>query len=136
MLKQTLYESSNHEQDWCEVCHQKFDVEDLYTVQFNSCSEHICLDCYKKEIVRNAIEQTNGRFFSVSFIKKDGTERKMLARTGCKVGINGNGYFLKEETKANVIRIYDIIKKAWRTITFENVFEFKCGNVGNFNLDN
>ena len=40
---------------------------------------------------REQILATNGKFFSVSFIKKDGSERKMTARLGVKKDIKGVG---------------------------------------------
>ena len=33
-------------------------------------------------IISTAIANSNGRFFSVSFIKKDGSLRKLVGRTG------------------------------------------------------
>ena len=41
--------------------------------------------------MKEKILQTNGRFFSVSFVKKDGTERRMIARQGVKNNIKGIG---------------------------------------------
>lgn len=35
----------------------------------------------KIQTIKAAIEQTDGRFFTVTFIKKDGTERTMNCRT-------------------------------------------------------
>jgi len=35
----------------------------------------------------NLIRSTKGGFFGVEFIKKDGSRRKMLARTGVKKGV-------------------------------------------------
>ena len=37
------------------------------------------------------IENTRGKFFTVTFVKKDGTLRRMTARTGVKKGVNGKG---------------------------------------------
>ena len=37
------------------------------------------------------INNTAGKFFTVTFIKKDGTIRKATARTGVKKGVKGTG---------------------------------------------
>ena len=37
------------------------------------------------------INNTNGKFFSITFVKKDGTIRKATARTGVRKGVKGVG---------------------------------------------
>lgn len=37
------------------------------------------------------INKTNGKFFGITFIKKDGTIRKATARIGVKKGVKGVG---------------------------------------------
>jgi len=37
------------------------------------------------------IDRTNGKFFTIKFIKKDGTLRKMTCRTGVSKGVTGKG---------------------------------------------
>ena len=39
--------------------------------------------------ITDMIKSTKGKFFSVTFIKKDGSVRKMTARLGVRKGING-----------------------------------------------
>jgi len=65
---------------------------------------------YQTEYYRDLIESTNGKFFSVQFIKKDGTVRNMVARTGVTVG---------------VIRIWDVQKKAFRSIPLNRINHIK-----------
>ena len=73
---------------------------------------------------KNLIKSTNGRFFRVTFIKADGTIRKMIARIGCKIGVKGTGHALKVD---NIVRVFDIIKREWRSIPLDRLIDFKCG---------
>jgi hypothetical protein len=73
---------------------------------------------------REQILATNGRFFSVSFIKKDGSERKMTARLGVKKDIKGVGLKFNP-TERNLIVVFDIHKKAYRMINLSTIFKFK-----------
>ena len=73
---------------------------------------------------RDQILATNGKFFSVSFIKKDGTERKMTARLGVKKDIKGVGLKFNP-TERNLIVVFDIHKKAYRMINLSTIFKFK-----------
>ena len=74
--------------------------------------------------MREQILATNGKFFSVSFVKKDGTERKMTARLGVKKDIKGVGLNFNP-TERNLIVVFDIHKKAYRMINLSTIFKFK-----------
>lgn len=74
--------------------------------------------------MRDKILATNGRFFSVSFIKKDGTTRKMTARLGVKKDIKGVGLKFNP-TERNLIVVFDIHKKAYRMINLSTILTFK-----------
>ena len=74
--------------------------------------------------MKDKILATNGRFFSVSFIKKDGTKRKMTARLGVKKDIKGVGLKFNP-TERNLIVVFDIHKKAYRMINLSTIFKFK-----------
>jgi hypothetical protein len=73
---------------------------------------------------REQIIATNGKFFSVSFIKKDGTERKMTARLGVKKDIKGVGLKFNPSER-NLIVVFDIHKKAYRMINLSTILTFK-----------
>ncbi len=74
--------------------------------------------------MKEQILATNGKFFSVSFIKKDGTTRKMTARLGVKKDIKGVGLKFNPSEK-NLIVVFDIHKKAYRMINLSTIFKFK-----------
>lgn len=70
------------------------------------------------------IKKTNGKIFSVTFIKKDGTIRKMNARLGVKKDIKGVGLKFNPSEK-NLIVVFDMQKKAYRMINLQTIIQFK-----------
>ena len=90
----------------------------------------------KINVARNIIENTNGLWFSVEFVKKDGSLRKMTCKTGVRnwVDSNGNQRTLAggKNTKAayvNYVNVYDTVAKDYRTINTETLKAFKCGDL-------
>ena len=78
-------------------------------------------------LLKSMIKNTNGKFFTCFFVKKDGTLRKMTARVGVKKGLANTG-FIREE-KDNLVWVYDITAKGYRTINLDTLKSFKCGDV-------
>ena len=74
--------------------------------------------------MKEQILATNGRFFSVSFIKKDGSERRMTARLGVKKNIKGVGLKFNPSDH-NLMVVYDVHKRAYRMINLSTIFKFK-----------
>lgn len=65
----------------------------------------------------------NGKIASVTFIKRtDGSKRRMVCRTGVRVGLTGEGAVYDPEPK-NLLLVYDMQKKGYRMIPAENVLE-------------
>lgn len=75
--------------------------------------------------LKTAIKKTNGLIFCVKFVKKDGTVRSMIARTGVKKGVKGTGKPLAEDS--TVLRIFDMQKKEFRSFDCARVLYVKCG---------
>ena len=67
---------------------------------------------------------TKGRIFSVTFIKKDGTERRMVCRTGVQKGVKGVGLKFDPSSK-NLMVVFDMQKKAFRMINLSTLLSFK-----------
>ena len=76
--------------------------------------------------MKQKIESTRGKFFTVNFVKKDGSVRKMLARTGVKKGLVGAGRV--RPLANNLVCVWDVQSKGYRTINCDSVLDFKCGN--------
>lgn len=68
------------------------------------------------------VAASNGRFVSVTFIKKDGTERSMLCRLGVTKHLKGG------ESKLNAdqyLTVFDVQKEAYRAINKETILSVK-----------
>ena len=70
------------------------------------------------------IKSTKGRFFSCTFIKKDGSKRKIVARVGCHIGVKGTS---NRKQKDRLITVYEPKVKGYRTINLETLLTFNCG---------
>jgi len=68
---------------------------------------------------KELIHQTNGRIFSSTFIKKDGTHRLMTARLKVSKGLKEDAKPRPyEPSKYNLVCVYDMTKQAYRMINF------------------
>ena len=70
----------------------------------------------------------SGKIFSVTFIKKDGSKRKMLARKGVRKNLTGKGMKYKPLGKG-LLPVFDMQKKAYRIINLMTVLEWKANGV-------
>lgn len=64
------------------------------------------------------IDASNGRIFQVCFIKKDGTERRMVARLGVTKYLKGGNATLDRN---QYIIAFDMVKKAYRAINRDTI---------------
>ena len=78
-------------------------------------------------LLKSMIKNTNGKFFTCFFVKKDGTLRKMTARVGVKKGLANNG-FVREE-KENLVCVYDMVAHDFRFINLSTLKSLKCGKI-------
>ena len=63
------------------------------------------------------------KFFTVVFRKKDGTLRKMNCRLGVTKHLKGG---TKGYDKSNLVTVYDIVKKGYRTVNLDTLEEIKA----------
>lgn len=75
------------------------------------------------------IAQTNSKLFSVVFTKADGSERKMLAKVGVKRYLSKNPNKRKVKPNENVVKVFDMEIKAYRSIKVDSIKSFSCGNI-------
>jgi hypothetical protein len=79
-------------------------------------------------ITRNkAIELVNsskGKFFTITFVKKDNSQRRMTARTGVKIGVNGQG-MKYNPSDYGMKSVYDMANLDWRMINFKTATRLK-----------
>ena len=71
-------------------------------------------------------QKVKGKIFSVSFIKKDGTERNMLCRLGVQKYLTG-GKSVNDPSK--YLTVFDMQKKAYRNVALETIYRLRCKDV-------
>lgn len=69
-------------------------------------------------------EKVGGKIFSAEFTKKDGTVRKIVCRLGVTKDLKGGELTYNPSERNNLI-VYDLQKKAYRTIKFDNLRQIK-----------
>ena len=69
---------------------------------------------------KELIKESEGKIFSTTFIKKDGSNRLMNARTGKQYTPTGKAAPYKPEDY-NLIPLYDMRKKAFRMLNFNTL---------------
>lgn len=77
--------------------------------------------------LRNLLDTTNGKVFSVHFIKKDGSLREMVCRNEVTKGTVGgsNGH----EDKPHLYTVYDMQAQGFRCVNLTTVKRVKCGSI-------
>jgi hypothetical protein len=79
-----------------------------------------------KETAKELIFNTKGKFFTVTFIKKDGSERVMNARLGVKKYLRG-GELKYDPAEFNYITVYDMGAKGYRMVNANTIQNLKIG---------
>ena len=81
------------------------------------------------EQLRSTIASTHSRMFVVSFIKQDGTERTMYAKTGIKRHLSKKPNKRKVSNVNNdIMRVFDCESKSYKSFKLSSVIEFSCRN--------
>jgi len=71
------------------------------------------------EIVKNLIKSNGNKLFSVTFVKKDGSERTLTGRLGVSHGrVKGLPTTAAIE---KYIVVYDVVKREYRNVNIETV---------------
>jgi len=76
---------------------------------------------------KQMIKDTKGKFFTVTFTKKDGTTRVMNARLGVKAYLKGGELPYDSEVKG-LIPVYDVKTKDYRMVNINSITYLKIGN--------
>jgi hypothetical protein len=74
--------------------------------------------------MKDQILAKGNRFFSVTFIKKDGSLRRMVARLGVRKGVKGVGMSFSPSDKGLMV-VFDMHKREFRMINLETIVELK-----------
>lgn len=73
------------------------------------------------------IKDTRGAFFTVNFVKKDGTTRVMNARFGVKKYLKG-GELPYDPIAKGLLPVFDVQDMAYRMINTKTILSAKIGN--------
>jgi hypothetical protein len=74
--------------------------------------------------MKEQILSKGNKIFSVTFIKKDGSTRRMVARLGVRKGVKGIGMSFSPSEK-NLMVVFDMHKRAFRMVNLETIVELK-----------
>lgn len=74
----------------------------------------------------NIIKMTNGQFFTVVFVKKDGTERTMNCRIGVTKHLKGGTSTLNPE---QYLTVYDMKSEGYRAVNLSTIVSITCGGI-------
>ena len=75
--------------------------------------------------IKELLKGNESRIFSVVFIKKDGTRRKMICRLGVKKHLHGGHNTVEHIEK--YLTVYDMEKAGYRNINCETIEEIHMG---------
>jgi hypothetical protein len=78
------------------------------------------------KVLAGIIEQSNGRFVSVSFVKKDGSIRNLVGRLGVTSHLKGGKKTVPED---KYITIFDTQKGAYRSINRDTILSVRSAGV-------
>ena len=82
------------------------------------------------EQLRSTIASTHSRMFVVRFTKQDGTTRVMYAKTGVKRNLSKRpDKRVLQNTNPNIVRVFDMESKSYKSFKLDSVFEFSCRTV-------
>ena len=82
------------------------------------------------EQLRSTIASTHSRMFVVRFIKQDGSERTMYAKTGIKRHLSKKPNKRKVSNVNNdIVRVFDCESKSYKSFKLDSVLSFRCGCV-------
>lgn len=81
-----------------------------------------------RSTVLDLIRTAGGKIFRIDFVKKDGSDRKMICRTGVKRHVTGAGMSWDPEARGYVV-VFDCQKRQYRMVNAGTVRYFQCGPV-------
>ncbi len=82
------------------------------------------------EQLRNEISKTNASLFRVSFVKANGEHRTMFCKTKIKRYLSKRpNKRVLQDTNPNIVRVFDMESKSYKSFKLSSVFEFRSGKV-------
>jgi len=66
------------------------------------------------------VENSNGKIFRASFVKKDGSVRHLIGRLGVTKGLKGGKKTVSED---QYLTVYDLQKQGYRSVNKDSIIE-------------
>ena len=76
--------------------------------------------------IQSVLKATQGKFFTVVFIKKDGTTRSMNCRLGVTKHLKGGASTLNP---AQYLTVYDVQAEGYRAVNLSTIVSITCGGI-------
>lgn len=76
--------------------------------------------------LQSVLQATKGKFFTVVFIKKDGTTRSMNCRLGVTKHLKGGLSTLNPE---QYLTVYDVQAEGYRAVNLSTIVSVTCGGI-------
>ena len=76
--------------------------------------------------LQSVLQATKGKFFTVVFIKKDGSTRSMNCRLGVTKHLKGGLSNLNPE---QYLTVYDVQSKGYRAVNLSTIVSVTCGGI-------
>jgi hypothetical protein len=73
--------------------------------------------------LQQLIDESKGKFFSITFVKKDGTVRTINGKNRYNAKLAGG------ERKGTAVPFFNRNKNSWASTHPESIVTFKCGNL-------
>jgi hypothetical protein len=80
------------------------------------------------EKLMNLVQSSQGKIFTAEFVKLSGELRKMQGRLGVTKHLTGGGRAWNPEDTHRLF-VYDLQKKAYRTLDCRTLIKFTCGDL-------
>lgn len=82
------------------------------------------------EQLRKEINKTNATLFRVNFVKQNGEHRTMYCKTKIKRYLSKRpNKRVLQDTNPNIVRVFDMESKSYKSFKLSSVTEFSCRNV-------
>lgn len=80
----------------------------------------------QKQLLEQLIANTKGKFFSITFIRKDGVERTINGKNRVITAAKPQN---SKRTEGEYVNVFNRNKKIYASVHPDRVKEFKCGNL-------
>lgn len=84
----------------------------------------------KREMLRSLIESTNGMFFSIVFLKKNGEQRTLTVRDGVesKLALPKGQGSNRQEHCDNLITLFDVQAGHYKSVNLDTITSIRCSD--------